>query len=89
MKTRRLPGTELDLCGGLWMLGARQAVLGEDVDDATSAKAINAALDEGINWFDTAPLYGEGHADTILVDTLGQAQAQGHHRDQGGGPPRG
>ena len=72
MKTRRLPGTELDLSVvgfGCWALGKQY--WGDDVDDATSANAINTALDEGINWFDTAPLYGEGHADKILVDTLG------------------
>ena len=70
MKTRRLPGTELDLSVvgfGCWALGKQY--WGDDVDDATSANAINTALDEGINWFDTAPLYGEGHADKILVDT--------------------
>jgi aryl-alcohol dehydrogenase-like predicted oxidoreductase len=50
--------------GGLWW--------GNDVDDATSALAIEAALDEGIDWFDTAPVYGHGHADEVLVRTLGE-----------------
>jgi len=72
MKTRRLPGTDLDLSVvgfGCWALGKQY--WGDDVDDETSSRAIHAALDEGINWFDTAPLYGEGHADTVLVDALG------------------
>ena len=72
MKTRPLPGTELELSVvgfGCWALGKQY--WGDDVDDATSARAVHAALDEGINWFDTAPLYGEGHADQVLVEALG------------------
>ena len=72
MKTRRLPGTDIDLSVvgfGCWALGKQY--WGDDVDDDTSARAIHAALDEGINWFDTAPLYGEGHADEVLVHALG------------------
>src|SRR5690606_38979786 len=45
---------------------------GEDVDDRRSIAAIHAALDHGINWFDTAPLYGHGHADQLLVEALGK-----------------
>jgi len=72
MQQRRLPGTELDLSviglgcwaiGGLWW--------GDDVRDDRSAGAIERALDLGVNWFDTAPLYGHGHADRLLVQTLG------------------
>jgi len=40
-------------------------------DDAVSRDAIRAALAAGINWFDTAPLYGDGHADRLLRDALG------------------
>jgi aryl-alcohol dehydrogenase-like predicted oxidoreductase len=49
--------------GGLWW--------GDDVRDEDSVAAIHAALDEGITWFDTAPLYGHGHADAILARALG------------------
>ena len=31
---------------------------------------LRAALDAGINWFDTAPLYGKGHADHVLREAL-------------------
>lgn len=72
MKTRRLPGTALDLSVvgfGCWAMGKQY--WGNDVDDDASIQAVHAALEEGINWFDTAPLYGEGHADAVLVQALG------------------
>ena len=72
MRTRQLPGTDLDLSVvgfGCWATG--RTYWGDDVDDEDSAAAIRAAIDVGINWFDTAPLYGEGHADTVLTNALG------------------
>ncbi len=44
---------------------------GEGVDDADFMRAIHYALDEGINFFDTAANYGCGHSEEIL----GQAVA--------------
>jgi aryl-alcohol dehydrogenase-like predicted oxidoreductase len=41
-------------------------------DDQDSIDAINTALERGINWFDTAPAYGFGHAEEILGRALGQ-----------------
>lgn len=35
-------------------------------DDAASIDAIRAGLDAGINWIDTAAIYGHGHAETIV-----------------------
>jgi aryl-alcohol dehydrogenase-like predicted oxidoreductase len=43
---------------GGWMWG------GQDDDD--SIKAIHAAIDEGINLIDTAPMYGYGHSETVV-----------------------
>jgi methylglyoxal reductase len=73
MKFRTLPGTDLQLSAlgfGCWAIGGKW--WGEDVDDRRSIAAIHTALDRGINWFDTAPLYGHGHADRILVEALGR-----------------
>lgn len=72
MKFRTVPGTELSLSVvgfGCWAIGGRW--WGDDVRDETSVQAIHRALDLGINWFDTAPLYGYGHADEVLVKALG------------------
>ena len=77
MLTRRLPHTDLDLSvigmgcwamGGLWW--------GDDVSDARSLAAVESALDSGINWFDTAPLYGHGRADEVLIRALGARKNQ-------------
>jgi aryl-alcohol dehydrogenase-like predicted oxidoreductase len=37
-----------------------------NVDDDQSIRAIHYALDQGINFFDTAPAYGAGHSERIL-----------------------
>lgn len=77
MHTRQLPGTDLDLSvvgfgcwamGGLWW--------GDDVSDTDSEAAVHRALDLGVNWFDTAPLYGHGHADEVLVRALGDRKRE-------------
>ncbi len=68
---RRIPGTDLDLSTvgfGCWAIGGQW--WGDDVDDGASVRAVHAALDAGVNWFDTAPLYGHGHADDVLVRAL-------------------
>jgi len=43
---------------GGWMWGTQ--------DDAASQAAIHAAVDHGVNWIDTAPIYGGGHSETIV-----------------------
>ena len=37
-----------------------------DVDDAESLRALDAALDAGISFFDTADAYGAGHSERVL-----------------------
>jgi aryl-alcohol dehydrogenase-like predicted oxidoreductase len=39
-------------------------------DDAASIHAIHAALDHGVNWIDTAPIYGSGHSETVVGRAL-------------------
>jgi len=41
------------------------------VDDRESARAIRAALDLGVTFFDTADVYGAGHSERILGEALG------------------
>ncbi|MFX0137833.1 MAG: aldo/keto reductase, partial [Candidatus Hodarchaeota archaeon] len=40
------------------------------VDDNESIKAINRAIDFGVNFFDTADVYGAGHSEEILGKVL-------------------
>jgi aryl-alcohol dehydrogenase-like predicted oxidoreductase len=39
-------------------------------DDADSIAAIRAALDTGINWIDTAAVYGLGHSEEVVAKAL-------------------
>jgi len=47
---------------GGWMWG------GQDAND--SKAALHAALDGGVNWIDTAPIYGDGLADRLVGEVL-------------------
>jgi aryl-alcohol dehydrogenase-like predicted oxidoreductase len=39
-------------------------------DDSDSIRAIHAAVDSGVNWIDTAPFYGWGHAEEVVGRAL-------------------
>jgi aryl-alcohol dehydrogenase-like predicted oxidoreductase len=52
--------------GGSNMLGRAFPVIGQDEKNAT----VKAALDGGINWFDTAELYGGGKSEASLAEAL-------------------
>ena len=41
-----------------------------NVNDDESIKAINRAIDLGVNFFDTADVYGAGHSEEILGKAL-------------------
>lgn len=55
---------------GTWALGS--PVYGQ-VDDRAADAVVGAALDAGINFFDTAPLYGTPEEDGIAESLLGSA----------------
>ena len=52
---------------GSWAIGGW--MWGEQ-DDAASEAAIHAAVDHGVNWIDTAPIYGGGHSETVVGRAL-------------------
>ena len=62
---------------GAWSIGG-PAKLGDlpigwsGVNDADSKRAVAAALDAGINVFDTADKYAEGHSERLLGEVLAQ-----------------
>ncbi len=65
MERRRLGGTDLELSViglGTWVFGGRWG----GADDASSLAACHAALDAGVNWIDTADIYGQGRAERIV-----------------------
>lgn len=65
METRRLGASDLHLTVvglGTWQFGGRWG----GADDAESEAACHAALDSGVNWIDTADIYGQGRAERIV-----------------------
>ncbi len=74
MQKRRLGRSDLELTtGGLgtWAMGGGgwEFAWGPQ-DDAVSVATIHRALDLGINWIDTAPAYGLGHAEEVVGRAL-------------------
>lgn len=62
---------------GTWAIGGPWRFGWGPVDDAESISAIRRALEEGINWIDTAPIYGLGHAEEIVGRALSEYAAGG------------
>ncbi|WP_299532881.1 aldo/keto reductase [Ulvibacterium sp.] len=70
MNYRNIPKTDLkvsEICLGTWAMGND---FWGDVDDNASIKTIQAALDSGINFIDTAPAYGAGHAESVVGQAI-------------------
>ena len=69
-------GLEVSALGmGCWAIGgpfwSGETPLGwGEVDDAESTRAIQAALEMGVNFFDTANVYGAGHSEVVLGKAL-------------------
>ncbi|MBI5210945.1 MAG: aldo/keto reductase [Elusimicrobia bacterium] len=57
---------------GAWGIGAdsKGAVSYGPVDDGESLSALRQAVDIGVNFFDTADLYGYGHSETLIGTAL-------------------
>ncbi len=60
---------------GAWAMGGGgwKFSWGEQ-DDTDSVGAIRAALDAGMNWIDTAAVYGLGHSEEIVGKAIREAQ---------------
>src|SRR5215211_2368920 len=57
-------GYEISTIGlGTWAIGGH---MWGGQDSARSVEAIHAAVDHGINWIDTAPIYGSGHSEEVV-----------------------
>ena len=71
METRRLGDSDMDLSVlgfGSWAAGGGgwEFAWGPQ-DDAASIAAIRRALELGINWIDTAAVYGLGHSEEVVA----------------------
>ena len=74
MQTRQLGNSDLQITPlgiGAWAIGGGGVPFAwGPQDDNDSIGAIHAALDRGINWIDTAPVYGLGHSEEIVGRAL-------------------
>jgi aryl-alcohol dehydrogenase-like predicted oxidoreductase len=60
-------GIEVSEIGlGLWAAGGGDWGAADAAADAASLSAIEAALDQGVTFFDTADVYGGGHSEALL-----------------------
>lgn len=81
MNYRKFGNTDLtvsEIGFGAWAIGG-SAMIGTtaigwgDADDTVSVKAIHAAINAGINFFDTADIYGLGHSEKMIGKEIGNS----------------
>lgn len=74
MEKRRLGNSDLDITVlgvGAWAIGGGGWAFGwGPQDDGDSISAIRAAVDAGMNWIDTAAVYGLGHSEEVVARAL-------------------
>ena len=74
MKTKRLGNSDLSITPigfGAWAIGGSGWQFGwGDQDDKASIAAIHRALELGVNWIDTAAVYGMGHSEEVVASAL-------------------
>lgn len=71
MQTRKIGKSDIitsALSMGAWAIGG--GTWWGDNDDAISIKTIHKSLDSGVNWIDTAPVYGFGHSEDVIGKAL-------------------
>lgn len=75
MHTRKLGNSALNLTAvglGTWAIGGPWQFGWGPQDDDEAIAAILKALDLGINWIDTAPIYGCGHSEELVGKAIQQ-----------------
>jgi aryl-alcohol dehydrogenase-like predicted oxidoreductase len=74
MEKRRLGNSDMEITRigiGAWAMGGGGwAFAWGPQDDSESVAAIHTALDKGLNWIDTAAVYGLGHAEEVVARAL-------------------
>jgi len=73
MPRRRLGRTDLEITSlglGTWAIGGPWAFGWGPQDDGASIAAIHRAVEVGINWIDTAAVYGLGHSEEVVGQAL-------------------
>jgi aryl-alcohol dehydrogenase-like predicted oxidoreductase len=79
MRTRRLGNTDLELTVvglGTWAIGGPWQYGWGPQDENEAIAAIVKAIDLGINWIDTAAIYGCGHSEELVGRALKQTKVK-------------
>ena len=79
-QTRQLGNSDLHLTPigyGAWAIGGGNWEFAwGDQDDDESVRTIERAIDAGINWIDTAAIYGLGHSEEVVAKALKNATSE-------------
>ncbi|MBC7887352.1 MAG: aldo/keto reductase [Ferruginibacter sp.] len=70
MKMKKLPGTDILLSPITYGAFAIGGWFWGGADEGDAVKAIETALDNGITTIDTAPVYGMGHSEIVVGNTI-------------------
>ncbi len=77
VKKIKLPGTDIEVSPlglGVWQFagghGFNKYIWSKEIPEETRNDIVKAALDGGINWFDTAEAYGGGRSERNLASAL-------------------
>ncbi|MBC8165148.1 MAG: aldo/keto reductase [Bryobacteraceae bacterium] len=74
MQTKKLGNSDMEITPigvGAWAIGGGDWKFGwGHQDDQASIDAIRKALDAGMNWIDTAAVYGLGHSEEVVARAL-------------------
>src|SRR5436305_6966662 len=74
MRYRKLGNTGFEVSEvgfGAWGIGKSEWV---GADDERSLRTLKSARDAGINFFDTALAYGDGHSESLLARAFGRSK---------------
>ncbi len=76
MKTVRFGNSDMEITRvgfGAWAIGGNGWAFGwGSQDDKQSIEAIHKSLEMGVNWIDTAAVYGCGHSEEVVAEALKQ-----------------
>src|SRR5436190_695863 len=78
MQTKRLGNSSLEITPiglGAWAIGGEWQFGWGPQEDADSIKTIQRAVERGMNWIDTAAVYGIGHSEEMVGRALREMPA--------------
>jgi hypothetical protein len=91
LPVRRLGTTDMRITHvgfGSWAVGGDWAVGWGSQDDSASIAAIRRAGARGINWIETAAIYGLGHSEEVVAAALAPIPESERSARRGAGPSR-